>query len=389
MTNEILTESIAVLGSTGSVGRQTLEVARAMGMQVRALSACSNAELLEAQIRAFHPRMVALTDETAAAALRLSIADLDCRVLAGPDSVSELAESCEAETVCNSVTGIAGLRPTLAAIAGGHHVALANKETLVTAGDYVLEQAKRRGVRVIPVDSEHSAVFQCLQDHRTADCEVSRIILTASGGAFRGKTRDALAAVTPADALRHPTWRMGPKITVDCASLANKGLEVIEAARLFGLCADQIDVVVHPESIIHSMVEYIDHTVIAQLAVPDMRLCIQYALTYPSRMQSLTRPLDFASIGALHFERPDTDTFTLLNTAYAALRQGGTAPAAFNAANEEAVALFLAGKISFPELFDLVETVIRNWRADRETVLDLEAVEAADREARMAVHAVL
>lgn len=389
MINQSITESIAVLGSTGSVGRQTLEVARAMGIRVSALSANSNAELLETQIREFRPRAVALIDERAAASLRTSIADLDCRVLSGAECVSELAETCDAETVCNSVTGVAGLRPTLAAIEGRHHLALANKETIVTAGDYVLAAAQRRGLRVIPVDSEHSAIFQCMSDRRALGCEVSRIILTASGGAFRGKTREALAAVSPADALRHPTWHMGPKITVDCASLANKGLEVIEAARLFGMDADHIDVVVHPESIIHSMVEYIDHTVMAQLAVPDMRLCIQYALTYPMRMPALTPPIDFGALGALHFERPDTDTFTLLNTAYTALRRGGTTPAAFNAANEEAVSLFLAGKISFPEIFDLVDTVVRTWHRKDDMAPDADAVEEADRTARAAVAALL
>ncbi len=377
-------KKIAVFGSTGSVGCQTLEVARRHGIRVTALAAGANVKLLEEQIREFRPACVAVMNEEAAAALKLAVADLipETKITVGRESVLELAERCDADMVFNAVSGVAGLRPTLAAIAGGHDVALANKETLVTAGDYVFACAKEKGVRILPVDSEHCAIFQCLSDHRACGNAVSRLILTASGGAFYGKKRSELSHMTPEEALCHPTWQMGRKITLDSATLANKGLEVIEAARLFGVDADHIDVVIHRESIVHSMVEYVDHAVVAQLAVPDMRLCIQYALTYPERQPGLTPPIDFTKIGKLSFEAPDMETFSLLKTAYAALRCGGTLPAVFNAANEVAAALFFAHKISFTDIFDLVNDVVCRW-SDRcgETPTADEA-EAADQKAR-------
>lgn len=373
-------KKITVLGSTGSVGRQTLDVARFHGIPVTGLSGCRNVALLEAQIREFSPAYCAVADAGAAKELKLRVADTATRILAGTDSVSELAAMPDTDMVCNSVTGVAGLFPTLAAIEAGHDVALANKETLVTAGDTVLRRARERGVSVLPVDSEHCAVFQCLAAN--AGRGFSRILLTASGGAFYGMDRTALSRITPEMALRHPTWNMGPKITVDCASLANKGLEVIEAARLFGASADQIEVVIHRESIVHSMVEFADNAVIAQMSLPDMRMCIQYALTYPDRLPSLNPRMDFSALPSLSFAPPDRETFILLDTAYYALRQGGVIPAVFNAANEAAVALFMEGKISFPELFDIVDSVTRSYQIPAVPETDVKSVMEADACAR-------
>lgn len=380
---DIKRKTITVLGSTGSVGRQTMDVARLHGMPVYGISGYRNTALLEQQIRRFSPAVCAVVEESAAKDLRVRVADTDTVILSGVDSLCELASAPGAGTVCNSVTGVAGLAPTVAAVESRHDVALANKETLVTAGDTVLARAKASGVSVLPVDSEHSAIFQCLQGNREKD--ISRIFLTASGGAFYGMKRQQLSGVTPKMALRHPTWKMGSKITVDCASLANKGLEVIEAARLFGVSADQIEVVIHRESIVHSMVEFADHAVMAQMSLPDMRLCIQYALTYPERLPSLDPKMDPFALPALTFARPDTETFLLLDTAYYALRRGGLTPAVFNGANEAAVAFFMKGKISFPRLFDIVDSVTRSYRGHRNAVPDVKSVMEADAYARAMV----
>lgn len=375
---------IVVLGSTGSVGRQTLDVAARTGAEVIAVSAASSVGQLEDQVRQFRPRFCAVRDPEAAARLRIAIADTDTKVIDGENAASEVAALPDADIVFNSTSGFAGLFPTLAAIEAGHDVALANKETLVAAGELVMSAARARGVRILPVDSEHCAVFQCLQARADEERELRSVILTASGGPFRGYTREMLSSVTREQALRHPTWKMGPKITVDCATLMNKGLEVIEAARLYDLDADRVRVVVHPESIIHSMVEYTDNAVLAQLAVPDMRACISYALHYPRRGDAVIERLDLTSVGSLSFFQPDIKTFSLLGLAYDALRVGGTMPAVLNAANEAAVGYFLRGAVgSFTDIFDLVgETVAQLGNCPDP---DIDDIISADREARRAV----
>lgn len=368
---------IAVLGSTGSVGRQTLSVARHRGIRIDAIAAGSDITRLEEQIRCFRPSLCAVSSVPAAHSLRMAVSDIPVKIIAGTESAAEAAALTCADTVVNAISGIAGLRPTLAAINAGKKVALANKETLVTAGDIVLNAARKRGTAIIPVDSEHCAILQCLGGKRA-----ERLILTASGGPFFGMNRAQLEHITPDDALHHPTWRMGPRITVDSATLMNKGFEVIEAARLFDMPSARIDVVVHRESIIHSMVEYIDKTVIAQLSVPDMRMCIGYALSYPERAETEVEPLNLAKIGRLTFFEPDVKTFTLLSLAYYALERGGIVPAAMNAANEAAVGLFLKCKIGFTDIFDIVSDVTRSTVSiDVPTLADIEAADAAAREA--------
>ena len=381
---EPINKRIVVLGSTGSVGRQTLDVAERTGAEVIALSACSNIGLLEDQIRQFHPRFCAVRDEESAKRLRVSVRDTDTRILGGEGAANEVASLGDADMVFNSTSGFAGLFPTLAAIDAGNDVALANKETLVAAGEIVMERARRSGVRILPVDSEHCAVFQCLQSSSEQKRELRSVILTASGGPFRGYSREMLSRVTRQEALSHPTWKMGPKITVDCATLMNKGLEVIEAARLYGLDADRVRVVVHPESIIHSMVEYTDNAVLAQLAVPDMRACVSYALHYPNRGDAVIDRLDLTSVGSLSFFEPDTQTFPLLSLAYDALRCGGTMPASLNAANECAVEHFLKGSVrSFTDIFDLVCEAVGECKVTHQPTVD--DIISADREARQAV----
>ncbi len=368
---------IAVLGSTGSVGRQTLDVARHRGIKVDALAASSDIKKLEEQIRFFKPSICAVSDETAARRLKTAVSDTYVKIIAGPDSAAEAAEKTCADIVVNAITGITGLRPTLSAINAGKNIALANKETLVAAGDLVINAAAEKKISIIPVDSEHSAVMQCLNGKHA-----ERLILTASGGPFFGLSREQLGGITSADALRHPTWLMGPKITVDSATLMNKGLEVIEAAKLFAMQPSKIDVVIHRESIIHSMVEFVDKAVIAQLSVPDMRLCIGYALSYPDRNETEIPALCLTKVGKLTFYEPDIKTFVLLPLAYYALERGGTVPASMNAANEAAVGLFLEGKISFTDIFDLVSEVTRSASAINMPVLaDIENADAAAREA--------
>ncbi len=364
-----------MLGSTGSVGRQALDVCRHRNIKVTALSAGSNISLLEEQIREFSPGLCAVADERAAADLAVRVADTGTRIISGKNSAEVIASEADADTVLNSVSGIAGLRPTLAAIRAGKNLALANKESLVTYGKVVMAEAERRGVMILPVDSEHSAVFQCLSGQK-----IKKIILTASGGPFFGKKREELARITPADALAHPTWSMGNRITIDSATLMNKGFEVIEAVMLFGVAPEQVGVVVHRESIIHSMVEYTDNAVIAQMGAPDMRLCVQYALTYPERYDSPVAELDLVKLSRLTFAEPDGEAFPLLPLAYRAVKRGGVVPAVMNGADEAAVAMFLDGRISFTDISDIVSAVTEN--APEVECPTLEDIEAADREAR-------
>ncbi len=383
-SKQYIRKKIAVLGSTGSVGKQTLDVAEKSGAVVTALSASSSVKQLEEQIRKFHPRVCAVKSERAGRELRTLVSDTNTEVIFGENAAEYAASLPDTDIVFNSTSGIAGLYPTLAAINAGNDVALANKETLVAAGEIVMNAAAENGVRILPVDSEHCAVFQCINDSRNGKNSIKNVILTASGGPFRGYTAEKLAAVTKEQALSHPTWKMGPKITIDCATLMNKGLEVIEAARLYSLEADRIKVVVHPESIIHSMVEYIDNAVLAQLAVPDMRMCISYALNYPERGEAVIKSLDLTEIGTLSFHKPDMDVFPLLSLAYSALRRGGIIPCVLNAANERAVELFLAGKISsITDIFGaVIEAVEKSVNVKTPSIDDIKA---ADRESRILV----
>ena len=347
---------IAVLGSTGSIGTQTLDVCRRLGYEIVALAAGSNAELLEKQAREFSPKLVAAADENAARRLSIALSGTGITVLGGEQAVLEAA-AAECDIVLNAVTGIAGLRPTIAAVEAGNDIALANKETLVAGGRRVMDYAAERGVKILPVDSEHSAIFQCLQA-KGDYARIKKLILTASGGPFFGKTAAELENMRPEDALHHPTWSMGKKVTIDSASMANKGLEIIEAAHLFDVEQNNIDVVIHRESIVHSLVQFTDNSVLAQLGVPDMRTPIQYALTWPERENGAAAELDLAEAGALHFYRQDEEAFPSTGLARYALDKGGTATAAFNAADEIAVAAFLDGKIKFTDIPKIIEKTI-------------------------------
>ena len=377
-----MSKTISILGATGSIGRQTLDVAEQLGLTVAALTANSNAERMEAQARRFRPRLAVLTDEAAAKDLAVRLADTGTKVLGGPEALTEAAVCPEADTVVTAVVGMVGLKPTLAAIRERKRIALANKETLVCAGQLVMDTAEQYGAEIVPVDSEHSAIFQCVQGCRDRG-EIRRLILTCSGGPFYGQTAEEVAGRTKADALRHPNWTMGPKITVDCATLMNKGLEVIEAMRLYRLPLEQVSVVIHRQSIVHSLVEYRDGAILAQLGTPDMRLPIRYAMTYPDRAESPLEPLDLLSCPPLTFARPDRETFPCLRLAEEAAQEGGTACAILNGANEEAVGLFLAEKIGFSDIPRLVAEA----RAAVTVVRDpsLEDILAADRAARRAV----
>ena len=375
----MITKNLSILGSTGSIGTQSLETARKCGYSVSALSAYSNVDLIEEQIREFKPQMAALVDENAAKELKNRVSDLDVTVLSGIEGVCECARVESADTVINSVVGMAGLKPTLAAIESDKKIALANKETLVAGGLLVTTNAKAKGVDILPVDSEHSAIFQCLQG-QPANRALKRIILTASGGPFFGKTKEELSKVTVADALKHPNWSMGQKITIDSATMMNKGLELIEAVWLFSVHPSKIEIVVHRESIIHSAVEYTDNAVIAQLGLPDMKIPIQYALTYPERVESLTGELDLTKLGTLPFYKPDYDTFKCMNICREAIARGGLYPAFANSANEQANLMFRQGKIGFLEIGELVERVMNDApKVDTYTVDD---VYNADIEAR-------
>lgn len=342
---------ITIIGSTGSIGRQTLEVVDNLhDVQVEGLSAYSNIDLLEQQARRYRPDVVCVVDEIRAAELKKRLSDTPVQVLAGTDGLLELAALPKSDTVVAAAVGIAGLMPTVAAICARKRIALANKETLVTAGDIIMPLAQEMGAEIVPVDSEHSAIFQCLQGQQTADGGSIELILTASGGPFFGKTAAELQDVTPAAALKHPNWSMGAKVTIDSATLMNKGLEVLEASHLFGVPVDSVRVVVHRQSIVHSMVRFPDNAVLAQLGVPDMKLPIQYALTYPRRCAMWDNQLDFTACGALTFEPPDTHTFGCLDLAYEAGRTGGTLPCVMNAANEVCVERFLTGKLPFLDI---------------------------------------
>jgi len=351
-----MSKKIAVLGSTGSIGIQALEVARLRGFDVITLAAYSNVKIIEAQIREFKPQMAAMMDEKSAAELKMRVGDTSTKILSGIEGVCECARS-SADTVLNSIVGLAGLMPTLAAIDAGNEIALANKETLVAAGNLVMKSAAQHGVRILPVDSEHSAIFQALQGCPDKSA-VKRLILTASGGPFFGKTLDELKNVTVKQALNHPNWSMGAKITIDSATMMNKGLELIEAVWLFGVEPDMIDIVVHRQSIVHSLVEYADNSVIAQLGLPDMRIPIQYALTYPNRFASPVKQLKLEDWGKLTFESPDYETFPCINLCRKAITLGGLYPAAANAANEAANMLFREGKIKFLQIAECVEKTI-------------------------------
>ncbi|MBR0535391.1 MAG: 1-deoxy-D-xylulose-5-phosphate reductoisomerase [Clostridia bacterium] len=346
-------KTINLLGSTGSIGVQTLDVAREHGYKIEALTAYSNVDIIENQIREFRPQYAALVDEKAAADLKVRVSDLPVKVLSGMEGVCFCASEGKGEITLNAVVGMAGLKPTLDAIGAGKTIALANKETLVAGGKLVTNAAKKNGVSILPVDSEHSAIFQCLLG-APSNKALKRIILTASGGPFFGKTKEELEKVTLSDALKHPSWSMGQKITIDSATMFNKGLELIEAVWLFDVSADMIDIVVHRESIVHSLIEYDDNSVIAQLGHPDMRLPIQFAITYPERYPSPEKQLDLWEIGKLSFYKPDYETFPCMDICRAAIRKGGLYPAAVNCANEEANLLFRQGKISFLDIPRLI-----------------------------------
>ncbi|MGM9606444.1 MAG: 1-deoxy-D-xylulose-5-phosphate reductoisomerase [Oscillospiraceae bacterium] len=366
--------TISILGSTGSIGRQSLEVIAALGFSVGALTAHRSVDLLEQQARQFRPRLVVLTDPDAAADLKVRLADTSIRVASGPEGVVEAAALPESDTVVTAVVGVAGLVPTLAAIDAGKRIALANKETLVCAGELVMKRAREKGAEIIPVDSEHSALFQSLEGNSRG--EVKRLILTASGGPFFGKSRAELENVTRAQALKHPNWSMGAKITIDSATMMNKGLEFIEAMRLYDMPPEKISVVIHRESIVHSLVEYCDGAVLAQLGAPDMRLPIQYALTWPARLPGPADTLDLLTCGPLHFAPPDLEAFPCLALAMGAAKTGGTAPAIMNGANEVAVARFLADEIGFYDIPRLVEDALSQVPAV--SAPGLEEILAAD-----------
>ncbi len=378
-----MTENICILGSTGSIGTQTLEVCEHMGIRVRAIGAGSKIDLLEEQIRRFKPDYCAVADEKKAAELKISVADTNVKIISGKDGNSEICNVAECDTVLNAVTGIAGLMPTVTAIKAKRKIALANKETLVAAGETVNSLLTENNVTMLPVDSEHCAIHQCIDGRKKE--EIAKLVLTASGGSMFGKTRDELKNVTVSDALCHPNWNMGKKITVDSTSLANKGLELIEAVRLFGISEDKIDVLVHRESIVHSMASFTDGSVMAQMAVPDMRLCIQYALTYPEKKKGLTCPLDLSKIGKLTFYNVDNNAFPTVNLARKAIRLGGVMPAVFNGANEACVDLFLREKIKFTDIFDLLEHSLETVKniSGKATLNDIFN---ADMQAREAVY---
>ena len=375
-----MSNCISLLGSTGSIGRQSLEVIAACGMTVASLTANRDVERMEAQCRQFRPRLAVMMDPAATADLRTRLADTSIRVASGPEGLVEAATLEEADTVLTAVVGMVGLVPTLAAVRQGKRIALANKETLVCAGELVMNGADQYGAEIVPVDSEHSAIFQCLQGSRDRG-EVKRLILTASGGPFWGWDKEAIASATVEQALKHPNWSMGAKITVDSATLMNKGLEFIEAMRLYRMPPEKISIVVHRESIIHSLVEYCDNAVLAQLGVPDMRLPIQYALTWPARTEAVAKPLDLLTCPPLTFHAPDYEAFPCLSLALEA-KTGGTATAILNGANEAAVGLFLAGQISFGEIAKRVERALTQVPVVHSPTL--EDVLEADKAARQA-----
>lgn len=378
-----MTKTISILGSTGSIGRQTLDVIPQLGVTVAALTAGTNVERMEAQCRQFRPKLAVMATEEAARDLRVRLSDLDIEIQSGMDGLIAAATHPEADTVVTAVVGMAGLRPTLAAIGAQKRIALANKETLVCAGELVMAAAKENGVDILPVDSEHSAIFQCLMGCHDRG-EVRRLILTASGGPFFGMNRDQLRTVKKGDALKHPNWKMGEKITIDCSTMMNKGLEVIEAMRLYDLPLHQVDVVIHRQSIVHSLVEYRDGTVMAQLGTPDMRIPIQLALTYPRRLDNPAPALDLLTCGPLTFHAPDLEAFPCLALARQAAERGGTACAVLNGANEAAVALYLRDEIGFYDISDAVARAMDT--VPFVAAPTLEQVLEADRAARDSVY---
>ena len=377
------THNISILGSTGSIGTQTLAIAREYkGIGVKAITAHSNIKLLEEQIREFKPELAAVTDEEKAKELKIKVADIPTKIVSGKDGLTEAAVHDSAETVVTAVVGISGLEPTIEAIKAKKNIALANKETLVTGGHIVTALAKRYKTAILPVDSEHSAIFQSLMgNHRK---ELKRILLTASGGPFFGKKRSELADITPEDALKHPNWHMGAKVTIDSSTLVNKGLEIIEAKWLFDVDIDKIKVLIHRQSIIHSMVEFVDNGIIAQLGAPDMRLPIQFALTYPNRLPMSGNELDFSKLAGLTFDEPDTETFYALELAKKAGREGGTLPTVFNGADEAAVELFMKRKLSYLGISEAIQRAME----DIENIADpsLEDILETDKLAREAVY---
>ena len=368
-------KTIAVLGSTGSIGTQTLEVARANGdLKIAALAAGHNVKILEKQIREFSPRVVAVWEEAAAKELKTAVSDLDVKIVTGMDGLIEISTLPEVEVLVTAIVGMIGIRPTVEAIRAGKDIALANKETLVTAGHIIMPLAKEHNVRILPVDSEHSAIFQSLNGEHHE--QIDKLLITASGGPFRGKKRADLEKVKVEDALKHPNWAMGQKITIDSATLVNKGLEVMEAKWLFQVDLDQIEVVVQPQSVIHSMVQFVDGAVIAQLGTPDMKLPIQYALYYPDRRYLTGDRLDFAKLGQITFEKPDMETFQGLPLALQASRTGGSMPTVFNAANERAVSKFLHREIGFTDIYQIIIESMEHHKVQQqptvEDILDTE-----------------
>lgn len=381
MSDHSMYPSITVLGSTGSVGEQAIDVALKNNIRVNAISANRNVDRVEEQARKFGVKACAMADRNAAKDLKIRLADTGIKVYMGTDGICEMVaeQNDEREIVLNSIIGEAGLRPTMAILSAGKRLALANKESLVCGGEFVMNLAEAKKTEILPVDSEHSAIFQALRSGSKK--EINRIFLTASGGPFYGMKREELAGITPERALAHPTWSMGAKITIDSATLMNKGFEVIEAVHLFGVRPEQIEVLVHRESIMHSAVEYTDHSVIAQMSAPDMRLCVQYALTHPARTEAVIPPLDLTEVGKLTFAKPDTETFVLLQAALDAISKGGAMPAVLNAANEVAVGAFLQKKLDFLGIFDVVLQTM-NALSDASKIYSMEDIFAFDGAAR-------
>ncbi|MBP3495422.1 MAG: 1-deoxy-D-xylulose-5-phosphate reductoisomerase [Clostridia bacterium] len=372
-------KSIAILGSTGSVGQQSVEIAKHLNLKVDLLTASSSVDTIEKQARELLPKTCVLTDKRAANELKSKLADTNIKVYGGDDSAISAIEESKAKTAVNAVSGFAGLAPAIACARSAKRIAMSNKEAIVIAYKFLKQEIETNNAEMIPVDSEHSAIFQCLQGRASND--IKRIILTSSGGPFRNKTYKELKGIVAKDALAHPTWKMGAKITVDSASLMNKGFEVIEAVRLFNVKPEQVKVVVHPQSIMHSAVEYNDNSVIAQMGAPDMRTCIQYAITYPERQTALAKSLDFASISNLTFENPKTEIFTLLPLAFYAINEDGIIPSVLNASDEIAVKYFLNNKIGFTDIFKVVEKVVKDFKNIKDPTLD--DIINADKEARI------
>lgn len=370
--------TIAILGSTGSVGKQTIEIARLLGLNVDLLASSSSVDEMEKQARELLPACCVMTNVFSANELKIRLSDLNIKVYGGENSLLKAIEESNASTVVNAISGFAGLAPAIACAKSGKRIAMSNKEAIVIAYKFLKNEIDKHNAELIPVDSEHSAIFQCLQGR--ANNDIKRIILTSSGGPFRHKNKNEIKNINSSDALAHPTWKMGAKITVDSASLMNKGFEVIEAVRLFNVMPEQVKVIVHPQSIMHSAVEYNDNSVIAQMGVPDMRTCIQYAITYPNRMISYAEALDFAKLGSLTFEEPDIETFTLLPLAFYAIKQDGVIPTVLNASDEIAVKYFLEDKIGFTDIFEIVESVVKGYKNIKDPTL--EDILYVDREAR-------